>query len=139
MIQLVNTMNDLLKGRLDGSHRIRVTKLMNMLYTPDELAEELKISVNQVSQVYVLAGCPCERDTKQDIWINGELFWEWYEATYPRDSLGENKAFCVSCNKPVDINNPMQEKKKCFSYWVCICPKCGRKLARIISADGRQE
>lgn len=128
----------LLKGRLDGSQRVRMAKLLDMLYTPGELAEQVGFTRRQVYRVYIPAGCPCERDNRKHWWINGKAFREWYETNYPRLSLAQDEAFCLTCKKPVKMTNPTQEKRGRLVYAVCNCAKCGRKLARIITKEKRQ-
>ena len=63
----------LLQGRLNGAQN-RNRKLLDMLYTPKELANEIGINVRQVYKVYIPAGCPHERDEHRHIWINGKAF-----------------------------------------------------------------
>lgn len=127
----------ILKGRLSGSQRMRLGKLLNMLYTPSELANEIEITQRQVYRVYVPGGCPHIKDEKRRLWINGKDFAEWYESTYPKQSLAENEAFCLTCKKAVVMHNPTKRKQGRLSYWVCHCSKCGRKLARIITKEKR--
>ena len=67
----------LLKGRLNAQQRTRLTKLLDMMYTPSELAEEVGFYVRQVYRVYIPAGCPQERDQHKRVWINGKAFKEW--------------------------------------------------------------
>ena len=59
----------LLKGRLNGRQRLRLGKLLDMLYKPSELAEEIGFAVDQVYRVYVPLGCPRERDSRKRLWI----------------------------------------------------------------------
>ena len=128
-----NRQEIILKGRLKGYQRMRMYKLLDMLYTPGELAREVGFTRRQVYRVYMHFGCPHERDEKRRLWINGKAFREWYEATYPRMVLKENEAFCLTCKKPVMMSNPTRIKKGGFVYWLSKCPSCGRKLPRIIS------
>lgn len=120
-----------LKGRLKGSERMHLEKLLDMLYKPSELAEEVGFTRRQIYRVYVPAGCPHKRDEHNFIWINGKEFREWYEETYPRVSLASDETFCLTCKKPVNIINPKREKKGRLHYLISYCPNCGRKLARI--------
>ena len=126
----------LFKGRLKGFQRMQMYKLLDMLYTPRELAQEVGFTQRQVYRVYLPAGCPHARDTMRRAWINGKAFREWYEVTYPRAKLKENEAFCLTCRKPVRIGKRVRKAKAQFVYWLATCPKCGRKLAKII-ANGR--
>ena len=125
----------LLKGRLNGRQRLRLGKLLDMLYKPSELAEEIGFAVDQVDRVYVPLGCPRERDSRKRLWINGKAFAEWYEATYPKQTLLPDEAFCLTCKKPVKIHKPVERKMGRLFYLICECPNCGRKLARIIDKE----
>ena len=126
--------NDLivLKGRLDGIQRNRLKRLLNMLYKPSELAQEVGININQIYRVYVPCGCPAKRDERNRIWINGEAFCKWYSRVYSKIILAKNEAFCLTCKTGVPIVNPVRNKKGGLTYDVCQCPNCGRKLAKII-------
>jgi hypothetical protein len=125
----------ILKGRLDGSQRMRLGKLLDMLYMPSELAAQIGFTVRQVYRVYVPFGCPCSRDSENRLWINGKVFAEWYEATYPKPTLQADEAFCLTCKKPVLMKNTVKSKKGRLSYLVGNCFHCGRKIARILDKD----
>lgn len=125
------------RGRLNGAQRMRLGKLLDMLYKPSELAEEVGFSLRQVYRVYIPLGCPLINEPGH-FWINGKAFAEWYEATYPKYSLLEDEAFCLSCRKPVKMNDPVKKKKGLLHYWICKCPACGHKLARITDKDKRK-
>lgn len=126
-----------LRGRLNGSQRMRLGKLLDMLYTCSELAAEIGFTVRQMYRVYVPLGCPVSRDARQRLWINGVVFADWYESTYPKQTLLEDEAFCLTCKKAVKISGPVKQVKGRLSYWVCKCSGCGRKLARIIDKEKR--
>jgi len=85
----------ILKGRLAGFQRMKLYQLLDMLYKPSELAEEIGITVRQIYRVYIPLGCPCDRAPGR-IFINGKSFAEWYEATYLKQILLEDQAFCLS-------------------------------------------
>lgn len=125
----------ILKGRLDGTQRNKLARLLDMLYTPSELADEVGFTRRQVYRVYIPAGCPHSRDDRRHIWINGKDFREWYEQTYPRVSLAKDETFCLTCKRAVKIINTVKKQKDRLHYWVSKCPHCGRKLTRIISKD----
>lgn len=121
-----------LRGRLNGAQRLRLGSLLNMMYRPSELAEEIGFSKRQVYKVYVPLGCPHERDKHNHIWINGEAFCRWYEETYPKVNMGDNEAFCLTCKQPVEMVEPEEQRKGGMVYLVSACPDCGRRLARIV-------
>ena len=125
----------ILKGRLKGWQRMRLTKLLDMMYKPSEIAEIIEFERRQFYRVYIPEGCPHQKDGKGYLWINGKGFREWYEATYPRVTLGKDETFCLTCKKPVKLVNATRKQKGRLHYWVSSCPNCGRKLTRIITRD----
>ncbi len=54
--------NIILQGRLDGRQRNRLKRLLDMMYSPKELSEEIGVNKEQIYRVYVPLGCPHERD-----------------------------------------------------------------------------
>ena len=129
----------LLKGRLDGNQRNRLAKLLDMLYTPSELAEEIGFHVRQIYRVYIPCGLPHNRDEKNRIWINGKEFKGWVRDVYQKRELGVNEAFCLTCKKAVKMVNPERKQEGRLFFYICYCPECGRKLARIITKGKRIE
>jgi hypothetical protein len=132
-------MNDeiVLRGRINGNQRNRLIKLLDMFYTPSELAKEVGFTTRQVYRVYIPAGCPYVRDQNKRIWINGKEFREWYLRTYRKVELGHDETFCLTCRKVVKIINPERKKKGRLVYDVSFCPDCGRKLSKIIDKEKR--
>jgi len=62
--------------------RLRLAYLLDMLYTPAELAQEVGFSARQFYRVYVSLGCPCIRDDRRRLWINGKKLASWYKEKY---------------------------------------------------------
>jgi hypothetical protein len=127
----------LLKGRLSGQQRTRLIKLLDMMYTPSELAEEIGFSVRQVYRVYIPAGCPYTKDEKRRLWINGKEFREWAKEIYGKREMEHEEAFCLTCKHPIKMVNPVKKEKGGIVYLVCVCPTCGRKIARFIEKKKR--
>ena len=82
----------ILKGRLNGSQRNRLAKLMNMMYSPSELADEVGFERRQVYRVYIPLGCPHDRDKHNRIWINGIDFRNWVMDLYRKKELSIKEA-----------------------------------------------
>jgi hypothetical protein len=122
----------LLAGRLDGMQRNRLKRLLDMTYTPRELAEEIGVNVDRVYMVYVPGGCPHERDEQRHIWINGQLFRRWFEETYAKRNLKPGETFCKTCKRAVVMINPIRKQKDRLIYDVSKCPNCGRGLVLIV-------
>ena len=123
----------LLKGRLDGTQKNRLARLLDMLYRPSEIAEEIGFNVRQVYRVYIPAGCPIVKDNDNQTWINGKAFREWIHLVYKKCELKPNQAFCLTCKKPVPMQKPERCQEGRLFFFICICPYCSRKLARIIT------
>ena len=123
----------LYKGRLERDQKNRLAKLLDMLYTPKEIADEIGFSRRQFYRVYIPAGCPHTRDEKGYLWINGKEFRKWVLETYQKQAVRQNEAFCLTCKKPVPMQKPEKIFKNGLQYYLCDCPYCGRKLAKIIT------
>jgi len=122
-----------LKGRLNGRQRNRLNRLLDMMYKPSEIAEEVGFNVRQVYRVYIKLGCPNQRDRRNHIWINGKSFVNWYQETFPKLKVKQDQVFCLTCKKAVDLVEPIKNKKDGLNYLLSFCPLCGRKLVKIIS------
>jgi hypothetical protein len=134
-----NQVEILLRGRLNGRQKQRLDTLLDMMYRPSELAEEIGFAVRQVYRVYIPAGCPHERDEQRHIWINGKAFREWALDVYKKCKLASDEAFCLTCRQPVKMIDPIQQRKGRLLYVLCDCPKCGRRLTRIVGRKWRSE
>jgi hypothetical protein len=121
----------LLRGRLDGKQRNRLKGLLDMGYSPNELAEEVGFDKNQVYRVYLPLGCPHERDKHNRILINGLKFFKWYQSVFKKAELGANETFCKTCRKAVPIVAGKEVTKGQLTYILSSCPVCGRSLTRI--------
>jgi len=130
----------ILKGRLDGQQRNRLKRLLDMMYSPAELAEEVGFDKEQVYRVYVPLGCPHERDLHTRIMINGRAFAEWYQQLDKKAQVSEGETFCRGCLKTVDIVAGEQKRKGSLTYILSTCPVCGRKLTKIVDCSrGRHD
>jgi len=128
----------LLQGRLDGRQRNRLKGLLDMLYTPKEIAEEVGINKNQIYRVYIPGGCPYSRDTLGHIFIHGVSFKMWYEGTFKKVRMEKNQAWCVSCKKVVTVSESKRYQKGRLNYDLYICPDCGKNIAKIVDAKRKK-
>jgi hypothetical protein len=122
----------ILAGRLNGKQRNKLKGLLNMMYKPSELADEIGINVNKIYTVYIPGGCPYERDSERHILINGQKFKIWFEEVYAKRGLNHGEAFCLTCKRAVPIIKSERKNKDGLIYDLCNCPNCGRKLTRIV-------
>lgn len=126
----------LLKGRLAGSQRQKLSKLLDMHYTPSEIGEILGFGRRQFYRVYIPAGCPHERGENDRLWINGAAFREWYFQQYPKVIIEENEAYCLACKRIVIVEHPETKQTGRYRYWSFICPNCGHQMSKSISKNG---
>jgi hypothetical protein len=124
-----------LQGRFNGSQRMRLAKLLDMLYTPAEIASIVGFSRRQFYRVYFPAGCPDKRDTKGFHWVNGKAFAKWYSENYKKVTLSPGEIFCLTCKTPVPIINAETRQRKDLVYITCTCPNCSRPLAKYIKHE----
>ena len=125
----------LLRGRLDHKRRCRLARLLDMMVTPHELADEIGFNPRQVYRVFLPSGCPHQRDEKNRIWINPKPFAAWARDPYAKRKLAAGEAFCITCKKPVEMVDPAPHRKGTLRYVTCDCPECGRKLSRITAEE----
>jgi hypothetical protein len=124
-----------LKGRLTGIQKRRLPQLLDMLYTPAEIADLLQFGRRQFYRVYIPAGCPHQRGENGHLWINGALFHQWYVEQYPKAILTENEVYCLTCKGPVPVFQPETRQKGTYVYQASICPNCGRLLVKALSNE----
>jgi len=136
--KMTDTIKIFLRGRLNGCQRNRVKGLLNMMYTPKELAEDIGINLDQVYRVYIVEGCPHLRDKKNHILINGIDFKNWYEERYKKTKLEKDQAYCVSCKRIVSIENPEIARSGSLIFYLAKCPFCGNKATRIIDCKRKK-
>ena len=127
------TLQTTFKGRLNGIQKRRLPQLLDMLYTPAEIADVLEFGRRQFYRVYIPAGCPHQRGENGHLWINGALFRQWYLERYPKTALAENEVYCLTCKRPVPIFQPETRQKGTYIYSASICPNCGRHLVKALS------
>jgi excisionase family DNA binding protein len=107
--------------------------LLDMLYTPAEIAEELGVSRDTVYQFYMPNGMPCTRGPRGHIWIHGRTFAEWVEAMRKRKpgvKLADGEAYCVKCKCAVKITRPREVARGRFHLLAGTCPQCKSKVQR---------
>ncbi|MHB8135699.1 MAG: hypothetical protein ACYDH1_15935 [Anaerolineaceae bacterium] len=116
---------------------IKLQRLLDMLYKPSEIADEIGVSKDTVYRSYLPAGAPHERDKLGSIWIHGPSFREWVlnqvgARQRTKHELQLNEAWCLTCNKPVAIQN--QKERPVNRYLNLIygyCPDCKTKVNRM--------
>lgn len=121
-------------GRLKLPHSliVRAPGLLPMLYTPNEIADELGISVRSVRE-WLEHGLPHQRDARKRIWIEGRQLAAWVVATkqiHVGQPLGDDEAYCFKCRKPVKLLNPESVLRGKRALLSGKCPACGSLINR---------
>ncbi len=108
--------------------------LLPMLYKPSEIAGDLGIPGRTLYD-WLDAGAPHQRDRSGHIWVNGEQFREWVDQNRKKTAsgkkLGADEAYCLRCNVPVKLTNPIRQHVKRSLYLIKgKCPQCGITINR---------
>ena len=118
------------------THIIKLGRLLNMLYKPSEIAEEIGVTQDTVYRSYLPAGLPHIRDAQGNVWIHGPAFVAWAKQTISlkkskRAGLPDGYAWCMKCNQAVELIHP---KIKPINYYLELlqasCPHCGKTVNR---------
>lgn len=117
---------------------IRLSSLLDMEYTPAELAKEISVSLSTIYKSYLPSGVPCRRDTSGRIWIHGKSFSGWAREFLKAEAEGKVKyelpngwGWCMKCNKPVEITSPRTKRiNRHTLMMVGTCAVCSRKVNR---------
>jgi hypothetical protein len=117
-------------------HIIRLQRFLDMLYRPNEIAEELGVHPDTVYRSYLPAGLPHVRDKQGNIWIHGPEFVAWAKATITRKKkeragLPPGQAWCMKCSAPVEIVSPrVRTLNRYLDLVQGRCPRCGHPVNR---------
>lgn len=117
-------------------HIVKLGRLLNMLYKPSEIAEEIGVTTDTVYRSYLPAGLPHTRDSEGNIWIHGPAFISWARETISqkksrRAGLPNDHAWCMKCNTPVPLINPkIKTANRYLELLQSKCPHCGKNINR---------
>jgi hypothetical protein len=121
---------------LKHQHIIKLGRLLDMLYKPSEIAEEIGVTTDTIYRSYLPAGLPHTRDGQGNIWIHGPAFIAWAREMISkkksrRAGLPDDHAWCMTCKGPVALINP---KTKTVNRYLELlqaqCPTCGKTINR---------
>jgi len=121
---------------LKRAHIIRLGRLLNMMYKPAEIADEIGVIPDTIYRSYLPAGLPHIRDDQGNIWIHGPAFIAWAKQTIAqkktkRHGLPEGHAWCMKCNLAVPMNEPYVIWSNHYLELIqARCPNCGNKVNR---------
>jgi len=121
---------------LKHQHIVKLGRLLDMLYRPSEIAEEIGVTQDTVYRSYLPAGLPHIRDAEGHVWVHGPAFISWARETIThkkktRHGLPEGQAWCMKCNQPVELINPkIKTVNRYLELLQAACPHCGKKINR---------
>ena len=121
---------------LKHQHIIKLGRLLDMLYKPSEIAEEIGVTTDTVYRSYLPAGLPYTRDAKRNIWIHGPAFVSWARETISkkkskRTALPDGQAWCLVCKGPVALIDPkIKTVNRYLELLQAKCPTCGKTINR---------
>lgn len=114
---------------------IRLGRLLDMMYKPSEIAEELGINVDTIYRSYLPAGLPYIRE-HHTIWIHGRTFAAWAgklaaSQRRPHSGLPAGHGYCLKCNQPVPMTDPVVVfTNRYIQINQSPCPTCGCSVNR---------
>lgn len=124
------------KPLLKHQHIVKLSRLLDMLYRPSEIAEEIGTTQDTVYRSYLPAGLPHLRDADGHVWIHGPAFISWARATISkkrsqRAGLPDGHAWCMKCNLAVELLDPkIKTVNRYIELMQSACPNCGARINR---------
>jgi len=121
----------LTKGKIQ-----QLERLLDMLYRPGEIAQEIGITVETLLRSFLPAGAPAIKDDEGKIWFNGKAFAAWgrkqlAKNTPDKERMKDDEAYCFRCRKRVVIVNPKRRRyHRDVDQINGTCPECEGKVYR---------
>lgn len=126
-------MGNLLKLLARGT-KFRAHGLLDMMYTPAELAEELGITREDVYRTLIPAGMPHTKDLHGHIWIHGLGAGVWILSQQRRKklTLTPDQFLCLHCRTAVtpDPLTVTRASAGRYHYLRAACPACGMTVCK---------
>ena len=140
----------LYRRKFDGGHVrimqnlwLRRSKLLDMMYTSTELADELCVDRPYLTENLVkMHGMPSQRDENGRYWFCGRDVVKWIE-TYHDDKMSrkrnrvpyaDNEFYCIHCKKRVfnDDYKIVQPSGGHHMQKETMCPECRRPIFKFM-------
>ena len=125
----------------------RRQKLLDMLYTPSELAETLGINRGYVYTFIIPSGrVEVIKDETDHLFINGRDMYKFImsmsadrrERKANRVPLSENEFYCLKCKARKTTNDYLVSMDRGGLVKTAHCPDCGTRMRKYIS-EGEKE
>lgn len=121
------------KKKLPHGVIVRAPGLLPMMYRVSELCEDLGVPSSTLRD-WLSKGAPCERDSKNRIWVDGKKFALWVESQRIKaqsKTLDKSEGYCLICKHIVTIKNPKNQiVRGKLLHIKGLCPKCGNVVVR---------
>jgi hypothetical protein len=127
---------------LKHTHIVKLGRILDMMYKPSEIAEEIGVAQDTVYRSYLPAGLPHERDEQGNVWIHGPAFIAWAKETVTRRKakragLPDGHAWCMKCNQPVQLVEPeIRTVNRYLELLQAPCPRCRTVVNRARARQG---
>lgn len=124
---------------------IRLSRFLDMMYRPSEIAEEIGVTQDTIYRSYLPAGLPHERDEIGNVWIHGPAFVAWAKETVAkrktrRQGLPSGHGWCMRCNRPVPLRDTtVRTVNRYLELEQAPCPECGCVVNRARARRKRVE
>ncbi len=115
---------------LDRTQRIRLRGLLDMMYSPADLARELNIDQRDVYRRWLPAGIPHVRDDKGHVLLHGLTIAKWFGQQKPKRNIKSDEGYCLKCKAVVKLIDPEPVQHGKFHLLRAPCPTCQRMVYR---------
>jgi hypothetical protein len=126
--------------RFMRAQMIRLGRLLNMMYRPSEIAEEIELTTETIVRHCLAGGCPFERDKNGHIWIHGLSFAAWAREVNQKNRhkgvLEDGEGWCCKCKAVVKIIGPrLRHQGRYTKIYQGKCEGCGVRVNRAYAAS----
>lgn len=120
---------------------IRSAGLMDMLYTPAEIAKELGISKHNLYHGLIQLGLPHDKDKDGHLWMHGPEVARWIreQSKGKHHALADDEAYCLRCRAVVPLQEARRIRRGRFLLLQGTCPTCGATVNKGTKKHDKQE
>ena len=116
--------------------KLRAKGLLDMMYLPEELAEDIGVNVSHVLCVLIPAGLPHTIGADNEIWLHGPGVARWLKEQKPAECkrLRDDEAYCLRCRKVIAFGESITVRHGATSLRKSKCPHCRGGVQRGVKA-----
>jgi hypothetical protein len=109
--------------------------ILDMMYKPPELAEEIGVNVDTIYRSWMPAGMPYEIDDRGRYWIHGPAFVGWVKDgkdAATKDMMAPDQGWCTKCKARVQMKDPtIRPITRSLEMMASPCVTCGCTVNRL--------